>query len=244
MVTGGATGIGAAITRRLAFLGARVACCYCKSRDRAENLAGALNRKKEVVLPVKMDVTDGSEIESAIRTIDEHSGDTISILVNNAGDMSEPCPIELMSEDMWNAELRLNLTSFFLCSKHCIPGMKANGYGRILNIGSVAARLGGGPGFVHYATCKGGVEAFTRGLAKELAPFNVTVNTVAPGVINTPIHQRSDTAGNLENIMKRVPLGKLGAPEDAAAAVAFLVSPEAAYITGQTIGVSGGLRLD
>lgn len=244
LVTGGATGIGAEIVEYLASLGARVACCYFKSRDRAEYLAETLNQNGEVVFPVQMDVTDSSGVESAVTTVAEHFGDSITILVNNAGDMSEPSLIECMSEDMWNAELRLNLTSFFLCSKYCIPSMKAKQYGRIINNSSVAARLGGGPGYAHYTACKGGVEAFTRGLAKELAPFNVTVNTVAPGVINTPIHQRSYTAGNLENIKKRVPLGRLGAPEDVAAAVAFLASAQASYITGQTISVNGGLRMD
>lgn len=191
-----------------------------------------------------MDVTDGGQIEAAVNSIVEYFKEPVSILVNNAGALSGPAFVESMSEDMWNAELRLNLTSFFLCSKYCMPGMKAKCYGRIINNGSLAARAGGGEGYAHYATCKGGVEAFTRGLAKELAPFNITVNTVSPGVINTPIHQRSDTAGNLENIKKIIPMGRLGTAEEVAAAVAFLASREASYITGATMPVNGGLRMD
>ena len=170
-------------------------------------------------------------------------GDVVSILVNNAGDMSDPTAVESMSEEMWDAEIRLNLTSAFLCSRYCIPGMKGKQYGRIINNTSLAARAGGGPGYVHYATCKGGMEAFTRGLAKELGPCNITVNAVAPGVIDTTIHQRSPTAGDLDEIRSRTPLGRLGRPDEVASLIAFLATEEASYITGETIAVNGGLRM-
>ena len=243
IVTGGATGIGAAAVRLLASLGARVGCGYCKSSERAQRLAGELDASGAAVFPVRIDVTDAGQVKAGVDRVAEHFGGPVSILVNNAGDMSDPEPVESMSQEMWDAEIRLNLTSAFLCARHCIPGMKAGRHGRIINNTSLAARAGGGPGYVHYATCKGGMEAFTRGLAKELGPFGITVNAVAPGVIDTAIHQRSDTAGDLDEIRKRTPLGRLGRPEDVAAVIAFLAAKEASYITGETIAVNGGLRM-
>lgn len=243
MVTGGATGIGAEAVRLLASLGARVGCGYCKSKEKAERLAEALNGPVETVFPVRIDVTDDRQIRAGIDAVGDRFDDTVDILVNNAGDMSDPTEIASMSEDMWNAEVRLNLTSALLCSRHCIPAMKQKRYGRIINNTSLAARAGGGRGYVHYATCKGGMEAFTRGLAKELGPFHITVNAVAPGVIDTPIHQRSPTAGDLDVIRERTPLGRLGRPEEIAAVIAFLASKEASYITGETIAANGGLRM-
>lgn len=244
VVTGGATGIGEAIVRALTARGARVACCYHKSRDRAEYLAEELNRQGVTVFPVRLDVTDIRQIASAIETVEQHFGGRITIFVNNAGDLLDCSTVESMADESWDREILLNLTSVFRCCKRCVPGMKAQGYGRIINISSLAARAGGGPGCVHYAASKGGMEAFTRGLAKELGSFNITVNAVAPGVINTPMHQRSYAAGNLEAIRDKVPLGKLGTAEEVAATVAFLASPDASYITGATIPVNGGLRMD
>ena len=244
IVTGGATGIGEAVVRRFAALGARVACCYHKSAAKARAISDSLNTTAETVFPVRMNVRDGHQIESGVNAVAEHFGQGGTILVNNAGDMSDPTLIELMSEQMWHDEISLNLTSAFLCSKHCIPAMKAEQYGRIINNTSLAARAGGGEGYVHYATCKGAMEAFTRGLAKELGPYNITVNAVAPGVIDTDIHHRSPTAGDLNVIRDRTPLGRLGTPDEVAAAIAFLASPEASFITGVTTAVNGGLRME
>jgi 3-oxoacyl-[acyl-carrier protein] reductase len=229
--------------RLLVSLGARVGCGYCKSGERAQRLADELNVSSAVVFPVRMDVTDASQVEASVASVAKHFGEPVTVLVNNAGDLSEPQSIESMSEEMWSAEVRLNLTSAFLCSKHCIPGMKAKQHGRIINNTSLAARAGGGPGYVHYATCKGGMEAFTRGLAKELGPFGITVNAVAPGVIDTAIHGRSNTAGDLDAIRERTPVGRLGRPEDVAVVIAFLAAKEASYVTGVTIAANGGLRM-
>ena len=243
MVTGGATGIGAATVRLLSSLGALVGCCYCKNCHKAEMLADELNQVNQAVLPLQVDVTDSHQIESAVNTLEKHFGSSVSILINNAGGLSDPVGIDEMSKGMWNEQMGLNLTSAFLCSKFCIAGMKAKGYGRIINNSSLAAQAGGGVGHVSYATSKGGLEAFTRGLAKELGPFGITVNAVAPGVIDTAIHQRSDTAGDMDEIKMRTPLRRLGHPDDIAAVIAFLAFEEASYITGETIAVNGGLRV-
>lgn len=244
MVTGGAKGIGAAVTERLVALGAKVACCYHESKAAAEQLDKKLNEHGKSLLTIQVDVRDVRQIESAVKATVEYFGDSISILVNNAGDIIETTPFESVSEDLWDKVMDVNLKSVFLCSKYCLPGMKAKRYGRIVNISSLAARAGGGPGCLPYAVSKGGVETFTRGLAKEAAPYNITVNAVAPGVTDTDMIRRYDVCGGLDKLMPKIPLSRLGISEDVAGAVAFLASRDASYITGETIAVNGGLRMD
>jgi len=244
LVTGGATGIGAAIVERFVSLGARVGYTYRESKQEAEILTEKLNRDGEKVLPVKVDVCESQQVKAGVDAIIEHFGQPISILVNNAGDIIKTMLIEEMPEELWDRVMAVNLKGAFLCSKYCIPGMRQQRYGRIVNISSLAARAGGGPGSIPYAVAKGGMETFTRGLAKELGPHCITVNTVAPGVIYTRILKRYNVVGDHEEFKKRSPLHRIGQPEEIAAAVAFLASTEAAYITGEIISVNGGVRFD
>ena len=244
LVTGGATGIGAAIVERLAMDGARVACAYHKSRDGAEALARTLAARGAQVFPIKMDVSKSSEVSAAIADICDHFGAPISILVNCAGDIIATGSTVDMPEELWDKVLAINLKGAWLCAKYCIPGMKTLPEARIINISSMSAHTGGGPGAAHYATSKGGMEALNRSLAKELAPFNITVNAVSPGVIYTPIHERFNTPESLEKLRQTIPLQRIGSPADIAGAVAFLASADAAYITGEVIAVNGGGRMD
>jgi 3-oxoacyl-[acyl-carrier protein] reductase len=153
-------------------------------------------------------------------------------------------PREEMDEVLWDQVIDLNLKGAFLCAKQCIPGMKSLQWGRIINITSISARSGGGPGAAPYAAAKAGLEALTRAMAKELAPFNITANGVAPGVVDTAIHERFNTPESLEKLRQIIPLARLGLPEDVASVVSFLASNDAAYITGEIIAVNGGLRMD
>lgn len=244
MVTGGATGIGAAIVKRLAELGARVGCCYRTSQVAAECLAENLNRNGMHVFPVQVDVTESQQVKAAVDSITRHLDGPISILVNNAGEMFQTVTIDEMSEEIWDKIIAVNLKGVFLCAKYCIPVMKAQKRGWIVNISSLAARAGGGPGSVHYAATKGGVESFTRGLAKELGPFNIFVNAVAPGVIGTTWHQRYKVAPAFQDLKQSIPLRRIGVPEDVVGAVVFLVSQDSSYITGEVINANGGLRMD
>ena len=243
-VTGGATGIGAAIVERFAALGADVACCYNKSRAGAEALAAKLKERRLEVFLVQADVSDSQEVKAAVEATVAHFSRPISILVNNAGDNINPTPVETMDEALWNQVIGVNLTGPFLLAKYCIPGMKALERGRIINVTSISARTGGGPGSAHYVASKAGLEGLTRSLAKELAPFNITVNGVAPGVVYTPIHERSNTPESLERLRQTIPLLRIGAADEVARVVAFLASEDASFMTGEIVAVNGGMRMD
>jgi 3-oxoacyl-[acyl-carrier protein] reductase len=224
--------------------GALVACCYNKSRAGAEALAARLEARGKHILLAQVDVTDSRQVQAGVESVVAHFGGPITILVNNAGDNINPTPLDQMEEATWDLVIAINLRGIFLCSKYCIPGMKAVGWGRIINVSSISARTGGGPGSAHYVASKGGVDALTRSMAKELAPYKVTVNGIAPGVIYTPLHERTNTPEALEKLRQAIPLGRLGQPEDVAGCVAFLASDDAAYITGEIIAINGGLRMD
>ena len=244
MVTGGATGLGAAMVERFALLGAAVACCYNKSQSAAEALAAKLRECGKEILLVQVDVADGAQVRRAVAAVAEHFGRSVSILINNAGDNINPAPIDEMPEETWDRVIGINLKGAFLCAKYCIPAMKAAKAGRVINITSISGRSGGGPGGAHYAASKGGLEAFTRALAKELAPYGVTANGIAPGVVYTPLHERTNTPESLERLRLNIPLLRLGVPMDVAGLAAFLASADASYITGEIIAINGGLRMD
>ena len=243
-VTGGATGIGAAIVERLATLGASVACCYNKSQAGADALAAQLEGSGGHVFPIRANVSNSAEVRAAIETTAGHFGRPIGILVNNAGDNINPMPVEDMPEELWQTVLGINLTGPFLCAKYCIPGMKALGGGRIINVTSISARTGGGPGGSHYVASKAGLEGFTRALAKELAPFKITVNGVAPGLVYTPIHERTNTPESLERLRQTIPLLRIGAAPEVARVVSFLASEDSSFMTGEIVAVNGGMRMD
>ncbi len=243
LVTGAGTGIGAAIADALAQNGATVIVHYNASAAAADQVVQRIAAAGGSAWSVQADLTEPARIEAMFRQIDEKAS-RVDILVNNAGTQLELVACEDMDLALWNKAIALNLTSAMLCAKHAVGGMKRNGWGRIVNISSISARSGGGPGGVSYATPKGGVNTLTKALAKELGPYGITVNAVSPGVILTAIHDRFSTKESLENLTKMTALGRLGQPRDVAGAVLFLASDAAAYITGDNIAVNGGLRMD
>jgi 3-oxoacyl-[acyl-carrier protein] reductase len=162
------------------------------------------------------------------------------VLVNNAGSLIERRKLSGMTEELWDRVMDVNLKSVYLVSLAVLPLMKRQGRGRIINMTSVAARNGGGPGSVAYATAKGGVSTLTRAMAKELVSENILVNAVAPGVITTPFHDRFTPPDVRENLKNTIPMGREGTPEETAGVVAFLASPAAEYLVGEIIEVNGG----
>jgi 2-hydroxycyclohexanecarboxyl-CoA dehydrogenase len=232
-VSGGANGIGAAIVRSLAGAGARV-------------VIGDLDIDNASVLAVqfgataaKLDVTDPEMVR---RTIAQHG--PFDIVVNNAGVDQHAFFSDTTPED-WTRLLAVNLASVFACTHAALPTMQEAGFGRIINIASEAARLGSKGGAV-YSAAKGGVIAFTKSIARENARYGITANAVAPGPIRTPMLEQAVAAGGdklLRAMTGATLLGRLGEPDEVASAVLFLASDHAAYITGETIGVSGGMGI-
>jgi 3-oxoacyl-[acyl-carrier protein] reductase len=244
LVTGSSKGIGKAIAVALAENGAAVIINYLTSEKEAKKLKKELEIGGSKVVDIKADVSSEEDVQRMIKIAREKLGGDIDILVNNAGTQVSLSTIEDMSIDIWDRVMGINLTGVMLCSKYVIPGMKQKGWGRIINISSISARSGGGPKGVAYASAKGGLSTFTKGLAKELGPFGITVNAIAPGVILTEMHEKFSTKESLESLKKQIPLARLGQSEDVVGAVLFLVSDSASYVTGETIAINGGLRMD
>src|SRR4051794_33907612 len=227
LVTGGARGIGRAIAQALAADGARVAVGDL-------DVAGV-----EGAFGVRLDVTDSDSVDAAVAAIEAELG-PIDILVNNAG-WDEMRPFLESEEPFWDRVIEVNFKGGLRTARRIVPGMVDRGWGRVVNIGSDAGRVGSSMESV-YSGAKGGVIAFTKTLAREVARKGVTANTVCPGPTRTPMLAEMEPR-MVEALERAVPMRRLGEPEDVAAAVAFLASERAGYITGQTLSVSGGLTM-
>jgi 3-oxoacyl-[acyl-carrier protein] reductase len=238
-VTGSSTGIGAASAVALADAGCRVAVHYNRSEDEAREVVEGIRSSGGEAMLVGGDVADAGEVERMAGEIEDRYG-RLDVLVNNAGSLIERRRFSEITEDLWDRVMDVNLKSVFLCSQAVLPTMMRQGGGRIINVTSVAARNGGGPGSAAYATAKGGVSTLTRAMAKELVSDNILVNGVAPGVITTPFHERFTPPEVRERMTAGIPIGREGTPEEVAGAVVFLASPAADYLVGEIIEVNGG----
>jgi 2-hydroxycyclohexanecarboxyl-CoA dehydrogenase len=235
LVTGGASGIGAAIARRLAAEAAEVVIADL-------NLDGAREVGSEIgAEAAALDVADP---EAAVSVVADHG--PFEILVNNAGTDDFAFFTEITPE-RWRRLLAINLEGVFACTHAVLPAMQSSGYGRIVSIASEAGRVGS-KGSAVYSAAKGGVIAFTKAIARENARFGITANAIAPGPIDTPLLNAARAFGELgeriiETMKQATQMRRLGSPEEVAAAVAFLASDDASYVTGETLGVSGGLGM-
>ena len=239
VITGGSRGIGRAIALEFAGRGAAVVVNYNSSPDAAEDVVKKITEAGGKAAAFKADVSDFKQAEALIKFAIETFGD-LSILVNNAG-ITRDQLIMMMPESDWDAVINTNLKSTFNCSKAAVKHMMRKRVGRIINMASVAGQMGN-PGQTNYSASKGGQIAFTKALAREVAARNITVNAIAPGFVDTEILDAM-TPETLEAALKMVPLGRKGKPEEIAFAAAFLASDEAAYITGQVLGVDGGMAM-
>jgi len=238
IVTGASTGIGRATAIALAQSGADVAVHFGSSSKEADETARAVKSHGRRAVLVQGDFRDAAATVKAVEAAVDGLGAPIDILINNAGSLIARTPIDEMDVEMWQDVIALNFSSVFWATKAALPHL-AHG-ARIVNVSSISARNGGGPGAFAYGAAKGGVMSLTRGLAKELAPRNIRVNAIAPGIIDTPFHERFSTPEMLESFKKGIPLGRLGTAEECADAILYLVSPMASYVTGQTVDINGG----
>ena len=238
VVTGAGSGIGRAIASRLAGDGLAVAVVDL-DKDSAEAAAAEMG---EPAMPVGgVDVSDRGQVEDAFRRVRAELGPVL-VLVNNAG-VSGFKPFLKITDEAWGRIMAVNVNGPFYCSQAALPDMIGAGWGRIINISSSSAQTGQ-QYMAHYVTSKAGLIGFTKALALEFAPSGITVNTVPPGFVDTPMLRASEEkgllGGSVEDIAGRTPVRRAGRPEDIAAACSFLASEEAGYITGQVIGVNGG----
>jgi 3-oxoacyl-[acyl-carrier protein] reductase len=239
IVTGASTGIGRWAAIALAECGAAVAVNYNKNQAAAEETNRIIESQGGRAAIVHADVSMKEGAQSLVEATRAQFG-PIDILVNNAGDLIQRCSLLEFSEELWDSVMSLNFKSVLLCSQAVAPEMTDRGRGAIINVGSIAGHHGGGPGAAVYAAAKAGVMCLTKGLAKELAPHGIRVNGVAPGVIDTPFHERMSTPELLGQFVKTIPMGRLGTAEECGRVIAFLASDAASYIQGETIEINGG----
>jgi 3-oxoacyl-[acyl-carrier protein] reductase len=236
LVTGASRGIGKAIAEQLAAQGATV-IGTATSDSGADNISSYLSAAGGNGMC--LNVTDAESISAVIKAISDDFGD-VSILVNNAG-ITKDNLLMMMKEDQWNDIINTNLTSIYRLSKAVIRKMMKARKGRIINIASVVG-MTGNPGQTNYSASKAGMLGFTKSLAREIGSRNITVNCVAPGFIDTDMTKELPEEQR-EALISQIPLNRLGDPADIAAAVGFLAAPTAAYITGETINVNGGMYM-
>jgi 3-oxoacyl-[acyl-carrier protein] reductase len=239
VVSGGARDIGKAVCLQLAKCGASVAFSYRESARQAEETVGSLRESNVKALAVCSDATKMADVEAFFSKIQNTLQRPIDILVNNVGGIGARKKMDEIDESFWDMVIELNLKSTFLMTKAALPRMSDGG--AIVNVSSQAARDGGGQGALAYATAKGGLLSFTRGLAKELGPRKIRVNAVCPGMTNTTFHDRFTMPEIRQRTAAMTPLGREGEAAEVGALVAYLASSDASFVNGACIDINGGI---
>ncbi len=239
VVTGSSTGIGRAVALKFAESGANVVVHYYRFAEKAEELAETIRKMGRKAVAVQADLGVTADVEKLISTAADFFEERIDILVNNAGTLIQRTAFSEASEEYWDRLMSINFKSVFLCSQKVLPYMPQGS--RIINISSVAARTGGGPGSVIYAASKGGINTLTMGMAKELIGKGIWVNAIAPGVITTPFHEKFTPPEVRQGFLQNIPVRREGTPEEIASVAVFLASRYSDYMVGAVVDVNGGL---
>jgi 3-oxoacyl-[acyl-carrier protein] reductase len=239
LVTGASSGIGAATALTLADLGARVAIGYFRNRKGAEETKERIASAGGTAITLEADVRRGENVQRLVERTTSALG-PIDILVNNAGSLVIRQALRELTEEQLGDIWSLNLKSAVLASQAVAASMIERRRGSIINVVSIAGHTGGGPGAGAYASAKAALTAYTKSIARELAPHGVRVNAVSPGVIDTPFHEVFSTPEMIAKFVATIPLGRVGTADECARVIAFLASPSASYIVGHTIDVNGG----
>jgi 3-oxoacyl-[acyl-carrier protein] reductase len=238
LVTGAGRGMGRATALTLARRGAAVAVNDTRA-EAAESVVHEIEIAGGQAMAWAADVADEAQVAAMVAAVVERFG-TVDILVNNAGILRATTPLESISLDEWQRMLAVNVTGVFLCTRAVLPLMKARRSGKIVNISSSAGRSTSTFGGAHYTTAKAAVLGLTRHTAREAAPYNINVNAVAPGSMDTDMVRELATPDHIDRERRSIPLGRLGTAQDEANLVAFLCSDEASYLSGATIDINGG----
>ena len=241
IVTGAARGMGRACVLAFAREGARVAPVDL-SAEPLESLAEEIEKAGGRALPLTCNVSVAAEVQQTVDRVVESYG-SVDILVNNAGVLRTTTPLETISETEWDLILDVNLKGFFLFSRAVLPGMRTRGYGKIVNIASSAGRSTSELGGAHYTASKAGVLGLTRHTAREYGPYGINVNSICPGLVETPMIREEASKERLDAWLAQIPLGRFADPGEEADLVLFLASDQARYITGATIDFNGGSLL-
>ncbi len=239
LVTGTSSGIGWYTAQSFAKAGAKVVGHYNRNQAGAEKLLD-----DGVLAVVQSDLSLKGGVSHLVAAVAKHLEGRVDILVNNAGGLVKRMRIAEMDEELWDQVMDVNLKSVFMVTRAFLPGMLERKSGAIVNVASIAGRHGGGPGAVAYATSKGALITFTKGVAKENGPSGVRINAVNPGVIETPFHEQFSTPQMMEAFVKTIPMSRVGYPQEVADAILFLASPRASYINGESIEINGAQLVD
>ncbi|KQX84884.1 3-oxoacyl-[acyl-carrier-protein] reductase FabG [compost metagenome] len=240
LVTGASTGIGAAVAIAFAARGMRVAVHYNSSADAANRVVDTIRTAGGTAFALQADVRDTAAIRACVQETTAQFG-RIDVLVNNAGSLVKRMPIAEFDDALFDEVMHINARSVLAFCREAVPQMRKQGSGAIINVTSVAARTGGGPGAYLYAGAKGFVSTATHGLARELVGDRIRVNAVAPGVIQTPFQDRFSTPAMLETFRTGIPMGRLGTADECVGAFLYLASEQlSGYVTGQVLEVNGG----
>ncbi len=237
IVTGAGQGMGEAFAKILARNGASVAVADINT-ETAKKVSSEIAREGGNATPFKVDVSKAREVSSLVTDVEARLGHP-AILVNNAG-VLKPTPFQEITESEWETVMRVNVDGVFYCCRYVVPLMVERRYGKIINISSTAGKSSSTFGGLHYTASKAAVLGITRHLARELAPFNVNVNAVCPGSIDTPMVRANSTKDSLREGIAKIPWGRLGSPEEVANLVLFLAGDSSSYITGASIDINGG----
>lgn len=241
-VTGGNIGIGRAVSLAFAHCGADVALTYYSHEREGQETVETIKALGQKAFAFQLDATDAGQVKDVVANVADAFGGHIDILMNNAGHLVGRSTIQEMTDEHWFKTINTNLSSTFYCTRAVLPFMNT-GWGRIINMSSLAAHNGGGPGAVAYAASKGAIIAFTRGLSKEVAGQGITVNCVAPGLIlETPFHETFNTDAGIQGAINATPLKRGGTPDDVANAVLYFATELGSFITGEILEINGGLH--
>ena len=237
VVTGAASGIDRGVALELALNGAVVACVDINDAANEDSVQ-EITRQGGKGFPVHMDISDSLSVRNGMKYVYDKTH-KITILVNGAG-VNRFSPIESCSDAEWQQVLNVDLTGYFYCLREVYPYMKASGGGKIVQFSSSSAKSGSSHGGPHYTAAKGGIISLSKYAARRWVKDNIRVNTICPGIVDTPMGRNPDAPRTLEDFTKDIPMGRVGTPDDIAGVVMFLVSAESKYVTGITVDVNGG----